>query len=253
MQTGQTMRQPCNGIRFAGPGAVLNEIIFAGPILAHIVQQLGHHIQLVIARENHAFGLNLAGLFIPLDFQMQILMQDFQQTILRQHILPQIGSIISVGIRRIACAAHIARALVEMGAVNTMQQAFDRYLARGKCAYIARRYMSIADGVSLLANAGATVVLAHPCRLCHDPQGLRALVTELMDAGLSGLEAYHPSASRQQAPLIDSMARSLGLLVTGGSDYHGDPNCCVRMGRMPSGWKDPEADLQALLERIRKA
>ena len=153
-------------------------------------------------------------------------------------------------IRPGAGRAHIARALVEMGAVNTMQQAFDRYLARGKCAYIARRYMSIADGVSLLASAGATVVLAHPCRLNPDPQGLRALVMELMDAGLSGLEAYHPSASRQQAPLIDSMARSLGLLVTGGSDYHGDANCCVRMGRMPSGWQDPESDLQALLERI---
>lgn len=148
--------------------------------------------------------------------------------------------------------AHIARALLDMGAVNTMQQAFDRYLARGKCAYIARRYMSIADGVSLLTNAGATVVLAHPCRLNPDPQGLRALVMELMDAGLAGLEAYHPSASRQQAPLIDSMARSLGLLVTGGSDYHGDPNCCVRMGRMPSGWQNPEADLQALMERIQR-
>ena len=146
--------------------------------------------------------------------------------------------------------AHIARALMDAGVVNTMQQAFDRYLARGKCAYIARRYMSIADGVSLLTSAGATVVLAHPCRLNPDPQGLRALVMELMDAGLAGLEAYHPSASRQQAPLIDSMARSLGLLVTGGSDYHGDPNCCVRMGRMPSGWQDPEGDLQALMERL---
>ncbi len=145
--------------------------------------------------------------------------------------------------------AHIARALCENGAVNTMQQAFDRYLARGKCAYIARPYLSIADGVRLLAAAGATVVLAHPCRLNPDPQGLRALVEELMQAGLAGLEAFHPSASRQQAPLIDSMARSLGLLVTGGSDYHGDPNCCVSMGRMPSGWKDPEADLQRLMER----
>jgi len=148
--------------------------------------------------------------------------------------------------------AHIARALLDMGVVNTMQQAFDRYLARGKCAYIARRYMSIADGVSLLTNAGATVVLAHPCRLNPDPQGLRALVLELMDAGLAGLEAYHPSASRQQAPLLDSMARSLGLLVTGGSDYHGDANCCVRMGRMPSGWKNPEEDFLALMEAVEK-
>ncbi len=146
--------------------------------------------------------------------------------------------------------AHIARALCDMGVVNTMQQAFDRYLARGKCAYIARRYMSIADGVRLLADAGATVVLAHPCRLNTDLQALRALVTSLMDEGLAGLEAYHPSASRQQAPLLDSMARSLGLLVTGGSDYHGDPDCCTRMGRMPSGWKDPQGDLDMLLSAI---
>lgn len=145
--------------------------------------------------------------------------------------------------------AHIARAMVEAGAVNTMQQAFDRYLARGKCAYIARRYMSIADGVRLLTEAGATVVLAHPCRLNPDPQGLRALVEELMRAGLAGLEAYHPSASRQQAPMLDAMARSLGLLVTGGSDYHGDPCCCTKIGRMPSGWKDPEEDLEKLMEK----
>lgn len=145
--------------------------------------------------------------------------------------------------------AHIARALLDAGVVNTMQQAFDRYLARGKCAYIARRYMPIAEGVRLLADAGAAVVLAHPSRLCPDPQSLHALAAELMQAGLAGLEAYHPSASRKQAPWIDSTARSLGLLVTGGSDYHGDQNCCTRMGRMPSGWHSPEEDLQKLLER----
>ena len=111
VQTGQTMRQPCDGIGFTGARTVLNEIILAGTIPSHIIQQLGYHIQLVIAREDHAFGLNLAGLFIPFDFQMQILVQDFQQAVLRQHILPQICSIISIRIRRIACAAHIARAL----------------------------------------------------------------------------------------------------------------------------------------------
>ena len=146
--------------------------------------------------------------------------------------------------------AHIARALMDAGVVNTMQQAFDRYLARGKSAYIARRYMPIADGVRLLTAAGAAVVLAHPSRLNPDPQSLRALTEELMQAGLAGLEAYHPSANRQQGPWIDGIARSLGLLVTGGSDYHGDQNCCTRMGRMPSGWKDPEEDLQKLLARM---
>lgn len=146
--------------------------------------------------------------------------------------------------------AHIARALVEAGAVNTMQQAFDRYLARGKCAYIARKYMSIAEGVKLLRAAGATVVLAHPCHLNPDPQSLRALIAELTGVGLAGLEAFHPSASRQQAPLLDSMARDMGLLVTGGSDYHGDPGCCTRMGRMPSGWKDPRGDLEKLLRKM---
>lgn len=146
--------------------------------------------------------------------------------------------------------AHIARALMDAGYVNTMQQAFDRYLARGKCAYIARKYIPISEGVRLLKDAGAVVSLAHPCRLTLDMQALHALIQELMQAGLDGVEAFHPSASRQQAPLLDSMARSLGLLVTGGSDYHGDQQCCVRMGRMPSGWKDPEADLNKLLERI---
>lgn len=147
--------------------------------------------------------------------------------------------------------AHIARAMVKDGVVNTVQQAFDRYLAQGKSAYVPRKLPSAADAVSLLKDAGAVVVLAHPCRLSLGDAALNALIKELMGAGLDGLEIYHPSTSRTAVRRLEPLARRNDLLVTGGSDYHGDANTRVSMAHMPSGWLSWAEDLEALLSRVK--
>ena len=74
MQTGEPVGQPCNGVRLSGTGAVLNEIVLAGAVGLYIGQQLGHHIQLVVPREDHPLGLHLAGLFVLLLLQMEVFM-----------------------------------------------------------------------------------------------------------------------------------------------------------------------------------
>lgn len=144
--------------------------------------------------------------------------------------------------------AHMARELIALGMVSTMQQAFDRYLGPGKPGYVSMERLSAADGIRLLRDAGAVPVLAHPVRLRLNDETRIALMEELCSAGLAGVEAWHPSADGRQAMQLDQWARRRGLLVTGGSDFHGDPNTSVSMGRMPSGWKTWQDDLHKLQE-----
>lgn len=145
---------------------------------------------------------------------------------------------------------HIARALVEMGAVNTVKQAFDRYLAQGRPAYVPRRLLPTAEAVETLSRMKVLTVLAHPVRMNLEHEALHALVRSLQACGLRGLEAWHPSASSKAAAQIDRLARECRLLVTGGSDYHGDAGSTVQMGRLPSGWQERSRDMEALLASL---
>ncbi len=149
--------------------------------------------------------------------------------------------------------AHLARALIEMGVVNTMGQAFERFLARGRPAYVPFDHLSTREAVALLRKAHAVPVLAHPMRMKLDLPALNALLQSLQKAGLAGVEVFHPSASRQAIRLLEPMARRQGLLVTGGSDFHGDPNTSVRMGHLPSSWTSALPDLKALMAAIAEA
>lgn len=145
---------------------------------------------------------------------------------------------------------HIARAIVETGAVNTVRQAFERYLTEGRPAYVPRKLLLTADAVAAARSMGAVPVLAHPMRMGLEQPALHALIRSLKDCGLMGLEAYHPSAPARSARLLDALARQEHLLVTGGSDYHGDPSSTVHIGRLPSGWLSRSEDVSALCEAI---
>lgn len=146
--------------------------------------------------------------------------------------------------------AHVARALVAMGKVHTVKQAFERYLGQGKPAYVSRGHMSAADAVGLLARVGAVPVLAHPARIGLDDRQAEALVIALKEQGLRGVEVYHPSASRRRIGALEAFARREKLLVTGGSDYHGDQNTSVHVGGLPHGWTQMGQDLRQLETEI---
>lgn len=143
--------------------------------------------------------------------------------------------------------AHIARALQSMGVVHTVKQAFDRYLAEGKPAYVAYERPSAAEGMALLQQAGTVPVLAHPCRLGMEEPALLASIQAMRQDGLQGVEVYHPSASPRQIRMLEAFARKQQLLVTGGSDFHGDPGSGDAPGKLPPGWGMQKQDVEALL------
>ena len=146
--------------------------------------------------------------------------------------------------------AHIARALVAIGAVHTVRQAFERYLNPGCPAYEPYERPTPTQSVRLLAAVGAAPVLAHPARLALSLEALFAFIHALKADGLAGVEVYHPSADRRFTRALEPFVRREGLLVTGGSDFHGDPGARAALGDVPSGWTREAEDVEALWEAV---
>ena len=113
---------------------------------------------------------------------------------------------------------QVARALVSAGHVPDMRTAFDLWLGIGKPAFVPREGASPAAGVEMIHRAGGLVSMAHPGRT-----NLDELIAPLARAGMDAIEAYHSDHDEEAVVRYRAMAESLGLLVTGGSDFHGDP------------------------------
>ena len=141
--------------------------------------------------------------------------------------------------------AHVARALVEGGYCATMQEAFDRYLGEGRPAYVPGERLSMAEALPLLRENGFVPVLAHPALLEKDDMTLRQLLSAWADRGLMGVEVYHPSQAGREETL-DRMVRGMGLLVTGGSDYHQEDDRHGSIGSTAEGWHRASGDMEAL-------
>jgi hypothetical protein len=127
--------------------------------------------------------------------------------------------------------SHVARALVADGHADSVADAFDRLLGRGRPYYRPKPPTDPALAVASIVRAGGIPVLAHP-----GITGVDHLIPGLIEAGLRGLEAYHADHDEQQRRFYDSLARQHGLLVTGGSDFHGITNAGGDLGgvRMPA-------------------
>lgn len=117
---------------------------------------------------------------------------------------------------------HFARVLVEKGYADSIQDAFNRFLAKGAAAYVEKNRLSPAQSIDLIHKAGGAAVLAHPYQLklatLADVEGL---LSELAAIGLDGVEAIYSRHRPAERQAYAEMARRLGLIITGGSDFHG--------------------------------
>lgn len=145
---------------------------------------------------------------------------------------------------------HVARAMVEEGYVKTVREAFDRYLSPGKPGFVPRESVKAEEAIRAIVNAGGVAVLAHPMELKMGEAAITSLVAEWKSQGLAGIEVYHPSAANNHAAFLAHLAQREGLLVTGGSDYHGETVRPSSIGDGLERWKTVEEDMQRLLERI---
>ncbi len=111
---------------------------------------------------------------------------------------------------------HVARAMVEAGIVKTVREAFERYLSRGRPAYVERMRFTPAEAVVAIRKAGGVAVLAHP-----GEDAAPSLIDDLVAAGLGGIEVFHPEHDRRHEEIYRALAEEKGLVATGGSDSHG--------------------------------
>lgn len=117
---------------------------------------------------------------------------------------------------------HIAQHLVQHGYVKDIPSAFDRYLATGKPGYVYRRLPTPAEAIAAIHDAGGCAVWAHPfTRGNYTVIQTQRFAIELKNCGLDGIEAYYSLHTPTQQRNALSIARAVGLVVSGGSDYHG--------------------------------
>jgi predicted metal-dependent phosphoesterase TrpH len=131
----------------------------------------------------------------------------------------------------------LARAMVTAGHVPTTRDAFETWLGQGRPAFVERAGPTPETVIETLHRAGGIASLAHPGRTRID-----ARIASLRDAGLDAIEAYHSDHDVQTAQGYVAVARRLELLVTGGSDFHGDP----AHGLEPGTSTLPQEDWDAL-------
>ena len=128
---------------------------------------------------------------------------------------------------------HVARALVADGWATDVRDAFDRYLGAGKPAYVAKDQLGMAAAIAIIHAAGGLAVLAHP-----GPAGTRERLTALTALGLDGVEVRHPGHSPSDTNRLGALSAELGLLMSGGSDWHGaaDGPRTIGMMNVPYEW-----------------
>ena len=112
---------------------------------------------------------------------------------------------------------HVARALVGAGFVPDVATAFDRYIGRGCPAFVSKDLPPLREVAALVVRAGGVTSAAHLGR-----RGTRSTLARLRDEGVDGVEARHPSHDPILAAKIERIAGDVGLILTGGSDWHGD-------------------------------
>jgi len=145
---------------------------------------------------------------------------------------------------------HIARLLMAKGVVDSFDAAFRLYLGRHRPAWEGRFSYSAAETIAMIHRAGGVAVLAHPGQIDPAMGAQPALIRELTRRGLDGLELHYPTHTRRMKKHLKALAVELGLLMTGGSDFHGSTRPFHRLAGKTPGFCPPCSILEQLTARL---
>ncbi len=128
---------------------------------------------------------------------------------------------------------HFARLLAQQGHVKGIQAAFDKYLARGKSAFVAHRWANLADAIAWIRAAGGVAVLAHPGRYDLKPAFRNAMLEEFQGLGGEAIEVVTGSHRPEEFATWRNIAEQYGFLASRGADFHGPGESPYEPGRLP--------------------
>lgn len=130
---------------------------------------------------------------------------------------------------------HIGKVLMDKGYVKSISEAFEKYLAVGKPAYLEKEKLSPKEAIGIIIKAGGIPVLAHPKFLQLDEVSLGEILLYLTNLGLKGIEAYYSTHSLEETKQYLRLAEKYNLAVSGGSDFHGSNKPEIILGRGTEG------------------
>lgn len=149
--------------------------------------------------------------------------------------------------------AHFAKYLMDKHIVRTRDEAFQKYLGYDAPCFVPRTYMEPEHAIRLILGAGGIPVLAHPLLYNLSKEELNQLLRRLTDAGLKGIEVFYSSFCACEQDIVRGLANHFGLLMTGGTDFHGSnkPNLMLGTGRN-NNLNIPDSVLEPLVAFLNK-
>ncbi|MFN0118382.1 MAG: PHP domain-containing protein [Elusimicrobiota bacterium] len=144
---------------------------------------------------------------------------------------------------------HIARVLLNKGIVQSIPEAFERFLSPTGSAYFPKEEIPLKEGINLLQEAGAVTSVAHPGLLRRSGEELEKSLTVWKEWGLDGLEAIYPMYNEYQTSFFDRMCTKYDFIRTGGSDFHGENKPQIKIGVGAGNFSVPDELLEPLLSK----
>lgn len=142
--------------------------------------------------------------------------------------------------------AHFARVLMDKGYTKSVKEGFDLYMTSGKYAYCEKQRLTARDAVELIGKCGGISFLAHPHLTKLGDDELKEFLKELKGFGLSGLEGYYTDYTPEMQEKYQAMAKELGLLISGGTDFHAAMKPHISIGTGLGNMKIPYSVLEAM-------
>ncbi|NQV18094.1 MAG: PHP domain-containing protein [Armatimonadetes bacterium] len=125
---------------------------------------------------------------------------------------------------------HFASLMVKKGYIPSYQEAFDKFLAKGKPLYLDKKRLEPKHAIEIILNAGGIPVIAHPYQTGLAEEELDSLIRKLKDFGLMGIEVFYSQHTKKQELQYLNYAQKYNLLITGGSDFHGENKPEIKLG-----------------------
>ena len=145
--------------------------------------------------------------------------------------------------------AHFARIMMEKGYISSVKEGFDKWLGVGKPAYDGSQALTARQAVELIKNIGGYSYVAHPHLIRISDDELRVFLTDLKKYGLCGIEGYYNEYTPEMQEKFQSMAKELGLKISGGTDFHAKMKPHIEIGIGQGNMKIPYSVLENIRER----
>lgn len=146
--------------------------------------------------------------------------------------------------------AHFARVLMDKGYTKSVKEGFDKYMTAGQYAYCEKQRLTAKEAIELIKKCGGLSFLAHPHLTQFDDDKIKLFLAELKSYGLDGLEGYYTDYTPEMQEKYQSIAKNMGLMISGGTDFHAKMKPHISIGTGLGNMKIPYSLIEEMKHRL---